>query len=66
MSHTYLIDLYELIEERLQEIKSKIQTYGLSGERTDFLQGRATSLVEFRQFLKLNYDVKLPRRLRGK
>ena len=66
MSHTYLIDLYELIEERLQGIRNKIEMEGSSGGGLDFLQGRAASLVEFKQFLKSGYDIKLPRRLRGK
>lgn len=66
MSHTYLIDLYELIEQRLQEIGNELQTKELSGGDVDFLQGRTAGLVEFKQFLKSGYDDKLPRRLRGK
>ncbi len=66
MSHTYLIDLYELIDQRLQEIGDELQTKGSSAGDVDFLQGRTTSLVEFKQFLKSGYDLKLPRRLRGK
>jgi hypothetical protein len=66
MSHTYLIDLYGLIEQRLQEVKDEIEKQGSSGEKLDLLQGRAASLIEFKQFLKSGYDMKLPRRLRGK
>ena len=66
MSHTYLIDLYELIEGRLKDIREELQENGSSGKNTDFLQGRAASLMEFKQFLKVGYDIKLPRRLRGK
>ena len=66
MSHTYLIDLYELIEQRLQEIGDDLQTKSSSAGDVEFLQGRAAGLVEFKQFLKSGYDLKLPRRLRGK
>jgi hypothetical protein len=66
MSHTYLIDLYELIEQRLLGIETDLETEGSSGENVDFLKGRAASLMEFKQFLTSGYDSKLPRRLRGK
>ena len=66
MSHSYLIDLYELIDKRLHDVSDELQASSSSGEKMDFLQGRAASLMEFKQFLTSGYDVKLPRRLRGK
>ena len=66
MSHTYLIDLYERIEQRLRGIENEIEAEGLSAENRDFLSGRAAALLEFKAFLTSGYDHKLPRRLRGK
>ncbi len=66
MSHTYLVDLYEIIDDKLKNIRDELQENRSSGEQTDFLQGRIAGLVEFKQFLKAKYDIKLPRRLRGK
>ena len=69
MSHTYLIDLYDLIDQRLEEVTSELKTENsISGSRTepDYLRGRSECLLEFKQFLATHYNSKLPRRLRGK
>ncbi|MEN8200263.1 MAG: hypothetical protein ABFR63_09350 [Thermodesulfobacteriota bacterium] len=63
MSHTYLIDLYALVDQRLEDV-DKLCTE--SGAETDYLKGRSASLRAFKQFLKTHYNRKLPRRLRGK
>ncbi len=66
MSHTYLIDLYELIDIRLQRIESECKGDKSSGEDVHYLQGRTAALEDFMRFLRSGYDIKLPRRLRGK
>ena len=66
MSHTYLIDLYELIEERLKKIEvAAVDEHQNLGEN-NFLQGRREVLLEFRLFLARHYNSKLPRRLRNR
>jgi hypothetical protein len=65
MSHTYLIDLYSLIDQRLEEITCELKSSG-SGTAQDYLKGRFECLVEFKQFLATHYNSKLPRRIRGK
>jgi hypothetical protein len=65
MSHTYLIDLYNLIDQRLKEIACELNSSGADIER-DYLRGRSECLVEFKQFLATHYNSKLPRRIRGK
>lgn len=65
MSHTYLLDLYELIDQRLRAIEDDLQIQDSSAGDVAFLQGRAVTLMEFKQFLKSGYNIKLPRRLRG-
>lgn len=67
MSHTYLIDIYNLINKRLEDISSELKRTELNEEgKINYLKGRQESLEEFKTFLKFNYDIKLPRRLRGK
>ena len=67
MSHTYLIDIYNLIDGRLEEVSSELKRIELNGgDETAYLKGRFESLEEFKAFLIFNYDIKLPRRLRGK
>ncbi len=65
MSHTYLIDLYGLIDQRLEEVAFELTAPG-TGTEPDYLKGRSDCLVEFKQFLATHYNSKLPRRLRGK
>jgi hypothetical protein len=65
MSHTYLIDLYNLIDQRLKEIACELNSSGADTEQ-DYLRGRSECLVEFKQFLATHYNSKLPRRIRGK
>jgi len=65
MSHTYLIDLYDLIDQRLEEITCE-QNSSDSRTEQDFLKGRSECLIEFKQFLVTHYNRKLPRRIRGK
>ncbi|HID03538.1 MAG TPA: hypothetical protein EYP18_10080 [Desulfobacterales bacterium] len=65
MSHTYLIDLYNLIDQRLVEVACELNSSG-SGTEQDYLKGRSECLVEFRQFLATHYNSMLPRRIRGK
>ena len=66
MSHTYLLDLYALIDKRLADVNGMIERGRLGDDEEEFLQGRITALQAFRKFLKSGYDTKLPRRLRGK
>ena len=65
MSHTYLIDLYELIDQRLEKIVEE----GNQGRNKEvgekLLQGRSEILLEFRQFLAGHYNSKLPRRIKN-
>ena len=63
MSHTYLIDLYDLTKKRLQHVYSQ-KTHNQNNGA--YLNGQIDALKEFKSFLALHYDCKLPRRLRGK
>ena len=67
MSHTYLIDLYELIDQLLAETAEEISRKS-AAERSEtaFLKGRSEALVEFKQFLAGHYNRKLPRRLQSR
>ncbi len=62
MSHTYLLELYTLINQRLENIE---QEKAVEPE-AEHLRGRSESLEAFKKFLNSQYDNKLPLRLRGK
>lgn len=66
MSHTYLIDLYDLIELRLGEISSALSLCSPHDPDARFLQGRCDILIEFKQFLAERYNEKLPRRIKNR
>ena len=64
MAYVYLLDLYKYIDERISEAAD-----GLDQEDADvpigkFEQGRIDALTEFQDFLKENFNPKLPRRIR--
>ena len=66
MSHTYLIDLYDLIDQRIEEASEELRSGMSDGGGTRFQQGRCEVLTEFKQFLAERYNRKLPRRIRNK
>lgn len=66
MSHTYLIDLYDLIDQRMEEASRELRSGTCDGGGTRFQQGRCEVLAEFKQFLAECYNRKLPRRIRNK
>ena len=66
MSHTYLFDLYELIDQRMEEASEELRSGTSDGEGTRFQKGRCEVLTEFKQFLAERYNRKLPRRIRNK
>ncbi len=66
MSHTYLIDLYALIQKRMEETTEEMNILAEENSDVEFQQGRLDTLCEFKQFLAGKYTNKLPRRIRGK
>ena len=64
MAYIYLLNLYEKIDERLNNIKQSIDNISNDPKKLRFLQGRMQVLVEFKEFLKNNLNSKLPRKIR--
>ena len=66
MSHTYLLDLYDLIEQRMEKAAGELRSGTSNGAGTRFQQGRCEVLTELKQFLAERYNSKLPRRIRNR
>lgn len=66
MSHTYLLELYELIDQRMEEASEELRSGTSDGGGTRFQQGRCEVLSEFKHFLAERYNRKLPRRIKNK
>jgi len=63
MSYTYLLELYQALDERIRDLTVEQQQTSLSPEQRAYLQGRLDCLAAFASFLKNNYHNKLPRRI---
>lgn len=62
MAYNYLIELYELTDNRLKEARSKLE----GGESESHNQGRIDFLQEFEDFLNKNYYKMLPGKIRNR
>ena len=61
MAYIYLLNLYEEIEKRVQQINSMSED---NNEKIMYRQGRLDILKEFRLYLSDNMNDKLPKRVR--
>jgi len=64
MAYIYLLNLYEIIDEKLNEAKKCVDNTSNEPEKAKFLEGRIQALSEFKEFLINNLNAKLPRRIR--
>ena len=64
MAYIYLLDLYKYIDERLGQARDGRDKAGDDLSLGKFEQGRMDALTEFQEFLKENFNPKLPRRIR--
>jgi hypothetical protein len=64
MAYTYLLDLYELIDQRLEEAYSSIGELADDSIETKFQEGRVRALSDFKDYLTKNLNPKLPGRIR--
>ena len=64
MAYVYLLDLYKYIDERLGQAREGRHKANDDLSLGKFEQGRIDALTEFQDFLKENFNPKLPRRIR--
>lgn len=63
MSHNYLFDIRQYIDDRLKAVKCELEATSLSGEERRKAEGRLAALTAFRRFMCDTYYPRLPRRL---
>jgi hypothetical protein len=63
MVYNYLLDLYQVLAERKNEIARQGGDPSESAEAEQFHQGQLTAIDDFAAFLRNNYHTKLPRRI---
>jgi hypothetical protein len=64
MAYVYLLDLYKYIDERLGQTTDGLDNADGDAPIAKFGQGRIDALTEFQNYLKENFNPKLPRRIR--
>lgn len=64
MAYVYLLDLHQLIDQRLAEAVQFVDNAANNPGEIRFHQGRIEILSDFKDFLTKNLNPKLPRRVR--
>ncbi len=65
MSHNYLLDTYQYLQQRLNEIQPRLTADDADHNTKQYVAGQIEAICDLERFLKGKYDVKLPRRLRN-
>ena len=63
MSYSYLLDLYQILDERITQIDSEKSSDSTHPDEPEYHQGRHDCLVDFKKYLEETYHQKLPRRI---
>ena len=63
MVYTYLLNLYQALDNRQQEIEVELSRLIDDKEQFELIHGRLAAINEFRSFIHNKYHSKLPRRI---
>jgi len=66
MSHHYLLETYNLIDKRIEQLQGSHDDKVANIQESQHFKGRMTALWELKEFLYCNLNCKLPRRLQKK
>ena len=64
MSHSYLFDTYQYLQQRLNEIEPRLTAEDKDQQAKQYAAGQIEAICDLERFLKEHYDRKLPRRMR--
>jgi hypothetical protein len=64
MAYVYLLDLHQLIDQRLAEAVQSVDNTANNSHEIRFHQGRISILLDFKDFITETLNPKLPRRIR--
>ena len=64
MAYIYLLNLHEIIDKKINDVKKDIANTSNTHWEIKFLEGRMQTLTELRIFLTNNLNSKLPRKIR--
>jgi hypothetical protein len=64
MAYIYLLDIYKLIDQRIEDAKTNLERQFGDCNEKKYQEGRIKALMDFKAFLIQNFNPKLPRRIR--
>ena len=64
MAYIYLLDIYKLIDQRIEDAKAVMGNESADPNKTKYQEGRIKALTDFKDYLVQNLNPKLPRRIR--
>ena len=64
MAYIYLLDIYKLIDERIEHAKATLDSASGDSHEIKYQEGRINALMDFKDYLIKNFNPKLPRRIR--
>jgi hypothetical protein len=64
MAYIYLLDIYKLIDQRIEDAKAAMGNVFADPNETKYQEGRIKALRDFKDYLVQNLNPKLPRRIR--
>ena len=64
MAYVYLLDLHDFIDQRLEQARKSLKDVENAKAESSFHAGRIEALSEFKSFLTIQFNPRLPRRIR--
>ncbi|MDJ0984439.1 MAG: hypothetical protein QNJ26_02755 [Desulfobacterales bacterium] len=64
MAYIYLLDIYELIDQRVADAQTGLKNGSGDRNKQKYQEGRIKALTDFQDYLTTQFNPKLPRRIR--
>ena len=64
MAYIYLLDIYKLIDQRIEDANAALANVPGDPNEKKFQEGRIKALTDFKDYLTQNLNSRLPRRIR--
>jgi len=64
MAYIYLLEMYKLIDQRIEDTKAAMESLPGDSMEKKFQEGRIKALTDFEDYLVQSFNPRLPRRIR--
>ena len=66
MAYIYLLDLYKMIDQRIEAAEAAMGDLSDNPVEQQYHEGRITALSDFKAYLTVHFNPKLPGRIRAR